>query len=74
MSMGKTNNDNHRHKLKEEDNKSKEQFWEEGHMKNRINNDFNMLYVLLIQLRQKNLPRNLYIDNNFQNKSRVNCL
>jgi hypothetical protein len=31
--MGKTNIDNNCHKLKEEDNNSKEQFWEEGHLK-----------------------------------------
>jgi hypothetical protein len=29
MSMGKTNNDNHCHKLKEEENNSNDQFWEE---------------------------------------------
>jgi hypothetical protein len=28
--MGKTNNDNHRHKLKEEENNSNDQFWVEG--------------------------------------------
>jgi hypothetical protein len=34
MSMGKTNNDNHRHKLKEEENNSNDQFWVEGDSKN----------------------------------------
>ncbi len=65
--MGKTNDDNHCQKLKEEDNNSNDQFWVEGDSKNLINNDFNLLHFMFYLFNfDAFFVRNLYFAKKFQ--------